>query len=80
MPWFIVKPDEGAQGCGIYLIHSPEQLQNLDQPQLIQEYLAEPYLLQVSPYLSHPILHRLELQDHLKFDLRVYCVIKSLNP
>ncbi len=64
VPWFIVKPDEGAQGCGIYLIHTPEQLQNLDQPQLIQEYIAEPFLL----------------QDNLKFDFRVYAVVKSVNP
>uniref|UniRef100_A0A914WD28 Tubulin polyglutamylase TTLL11 n=1 Tax=Plectus sambesii TaxID=2011161 RepID=A0A914WD28_9BILA len=62
--WFIVKPDEGAQGTGIYLIHSPDQLQKLNHAQLIQEYIAEPFLL----------------SDNLKFDFRVYGVIKSLNP
>lgn len=64
IPWYIVKPDEGSQGCGIYLIQSPEQLQNLDQPQIVQEYINDPFLF----------------QDSLKFDLRIYAVIKTLNP
>lgn len=34
--WFIVKPDEGAQGTGIYLINSPNQIRNVDQRQLVQ--------------------------------------------
>lgn len=64
IPWYIVKPDEGSQGTGIYIIHTPEQLQNLKEPQLVQEYVAEPFLF----------------QDHLKFDLRVYAVIRSIQP
>lgn len=64
IPWFIAKPDGGAQGENIYLFHTPGELKNTSEPQLIQEYLAEPYLL----------------QDKLKFDLRVYGVIKSINP
>lgn len=55
---------QGAQGSGIYLIGSSEDLHNLEYRQLIQEYIAEPYLL----------------KDQLKFDFRVYAVIKSINP
>ncbi|CAD5229334.1 unnamed protein product [Bursaphelenchus okinawaensis] len=62
--WFIVKPDEGAQGVGIYLINQAEQLHSVKDRLLIQEYLDEPYLL----------------KDRLKFDFRVYAVIKSINP
>ncbi|CCD68978.2 Tubulin polyglutamylase ttll-11 [Caenorhabditis elegans] len=62
--WFIVKPDEGAQGTGIYLINSPNQIRNVDQRQLVQEYVADPLLM----------------NDKLKFDFRVYGVIKSINP
>uniref|UniRef100_A0A914H167 Uncharacterized protein n=1 Tax=Globodera rostochiensis TaxID=31243 RepID=A0A914H167_GLORO len=61
---FIVKPDEGAQGTGIYLICSYEELKSTTSRQLIQEYVTDPYLL----------------ADGLKFDLRVYAVIKSINP
>lgn len=62
--WFIVKPDDGAQGLGIYLITSPDQLINVTDRQLIQEYVDEPFLM----------------KDLLKFDFRVYAVIKSINP
>ncbi|KAL3080784.1 hypothetical protein niasHS_014889 [Heterodera schachtii] len=61
---FIVKPDEGAQGMGIYLINSHDQLKSTTTRQLVQEYVIDPYLL----------------PDELKFDLRVYAVIKSINP
>ncbi|KAF7640021.1 hypothetical protein Mgra_00000466 [Meloidogyne graminicola] len=63
---FIVKPDDGAQGNGIYLINSPTELllQTTNQRQLIQEYIPDPYLL----------------SDGLKFDLRVYALIRSINP
>ncbi|GMT32922.1 hypothetical protein PFISCL1PPCAC_24219, partial [Pristionchus fissidentatus] len=62
--WYIVKPDEGAQGTGIYLINNPSQLKNEQQRMLVQEYVADPFLM----------------GDQLKFDFRVYGVIKSLNP
>ncbi|KAL7070923.1 hypothetical protein ACQ4LE_010143 [Meloidogyne hapla] len=62
---FIVKPDDGAQGTGIYLISSPSELLQINSHrQLVQEYMPDPYLL----------------SDGLKFDLRVYAVIRSLNP
>ncbi|CAB3400776.1 unnamed protein product [Caenorhabditis bovis] len=62
--WFIVKPDEGAQGTGIYLINNPDQIRNINVKQLVQEYIANPMLM----------------GDQLKFDFRVYGVIKSINP
>ncbi|CAI5456246.1 unnamed protein product [Caenorhabditis angaria] len=62
--WFIVKPDEGAQGTGIYLINNPDQIRDPAQKQLVQEYVADPLLM----------------SDQLKFDFRVYGVIKSINP
>ncbi|ULT85285.1 hypothetical protein L3Y34_013822 [Caenorhabditis briggsae] len=62
--WFIVKPDEGAQGTGIYLISNPSQIRDTEQQQLVQEYVANPMLM----------------GDKLKFDFRVYGVIKSINP
>ena len=54
----------GAQGTGIYLVNSPNELQSLEGRQLVQEYVPDPYLL----------------PDQLKFDLRVYAVVKSINP
>ncbi|KHN75232.1 Tubulin polyglutamylase TTLL11 [Toxocara canis] len=62
--WYIVKPDDGAQGTGIYLINSPAELKDTTSKQLIQEYVSDPFLL----------------GDSLKFDFRVYAVIKSINP
>ncbi|CAI2355699.1 unnamed protein product [Caenorhabditis sp. 36 PRJEB53466] len=62
--WFIVKPNEGAQGAGIYLINNPNQIRDVEQQQLVQEYVADPLLM----------------GDKLKFDFRVYGVIKSINP
>ncbi|CAJ0565451.1 unnamed protein product, partial [Mesorhabditis spiculigera] len=62
--WYIVKPDEGAQGTGIYLVNHPSQLKDPLQRQLVQEYVADPLLM----------------NDGLKFDFRVYGVIRSINP
>ncbi|KAI1706363.1 tubulin-tyrosine ligase family domain-containing protein [Ditylenchus destructor] len=62
--YYIVKPDDGAQGTGIYLIKSSNELRSTSEKQLVQEYLSDPYLM----------------KDRLKFDFRVYALIKSLNP
>ncbi|KJH41045.1 Tubulin-tyrosine ligase family protein [Dictyocaulus viviparus] len=62
--YFIVKPDDGAQGFGIYLINDPSQIKDPTKKQLVQEYVSDPFLM----------------KDQLKFDFRVYGVIKSLNP
>uniref|UniRef100_A0A915IIF9 Uncharacterized protein n=1 Tax=Romanomermis culicivorax TaxID=13658 RepID=A0A915IIF9_ROMCU len=62
--WYIAKPDGGAQGENIQIFRRPSQLSDQDQLQIVQEYILEPFLL----------------NDKLKFDLRVYAVIKSINP
>ena len=63
-PVFIVKPDEGSQGDGIYLIHDPrDYIFTLSKSHIVQEYIAEPFLL-----------------EELKFDFRVYVVLANLDP
>lgn len=42
---YIVKPDEGAQGEGIFLIQHPRDLAHLRHPSVVQEYVAKPLLL-----------------------------------
>ena len=63
---FILKPDGGSQGDGIFLTQSVHDLQlstALARPSVIQEYITEPYLL-----------------EKFKFDLRIYVVLKCLDP
>ncbi|XP_037548473.1 tubulin polyglutamylase TTLL11 [Nematolebias whitei] len=66
-PTFIVKPDGGSQGCGIYLIRDPNDLKLVVGSQakqaVVQEYISKPLLI-----------------DKLKFDIRLYVLIKSLEP
>ncbi|XP_030635886.1 tubulin polyglutamylase TTLL11 [Chanos chanos] len=66
-PTFIVKPDSGSQGDGIYLIREPAELRVLSGCQLkqavVQEYIQKPLLI-----------------DKLKFDIRLYVLIRSLEP
>ncbi|XP_015240035.1 PREDICTED: tubulin polyglutamylase TTLL11 [Cyprinodon variegatus] len=66
-PTFIVKPDGGSQGDGIYLIRDPSDLKLMvgSQPKqaVVQEYINKPLLI-----------------DKLKFDIRLYVLIKSLEP
>lgn len=42
---YIVKPDEGAQGEGIFLIQNPRDLCNIRLPSVVQKYLPKPFLL-----------------------------------
>ena len=42
---FIVKPDEGSQGEGIYLIRDPSEYLKTDRRMIVQEYLDKPFLL-----------------------------------
>ena len=42
---FIVKPDEGAQGDGIFLVQHPRHLTHLRYPSVVQEYVSKPLLL-----------------------------------
>ncbi|XP_072310639.1 tubulin polyglutamylase TTLL11 [Eucyclogobius newberryi] len=64
---FIVKPDGGSQGDGIYLIRDPSDLKIVAGSQakqgVVQEYIHKPLLI-----------------DKLKFDIRLYVLIKSLEP
>ncbi|KAK7896094.1 hypothetical protein WMY93_021419 [Mugilogobius chulae] len=64
---FIVKPDGGSQGDGIYLIRDPNDLKLVAGSQakqgVVQEYIHKPLLI-----------------DKLKFDIRLYVLIKSLEP
>uniref|UniRef100_A0A8C3A196 Tubulin tyrosine ligase-like family, member 11 n=1 Tax=Cyclopterus lumpus TaxID=8103 RepID=A0A8C3A196_CYCLU len=66
-PTFIVKPDGGSQGDGIYLIRDPGDLKPMVGSQakqaVVQEYIQKPLLI-----------------DKLKFDIRLYVLLKSLEP
>ncbi|XP_019908948.3 tubulin polyglutamylase TTLL11 isoform X2 [Esox lucius] len=66
-PTFIVKPDGGSQGDGIYLIRDPSDLRVIAGSQtkqsVVQEYIHKPLLI-----------------DKLKFDIRLYVLVKSLEP
>ncbi|KAM6901070.1 tubulin polyglutamylase TTLL11 [Lycodopsis pacificus] len=66
-PTFIVKPDGGSQGDGIYLIRDPGDLKLMVGTQakqaVVQEYIQKPLLI-----------------DKLKFDIRLYVLLKSLEP
>ncbi|XP_017286699.1 tubulin polyglutamylase TTLL11 [Kryptolebias marmoratus] len=66
-PTFIVKPDGGSQGDGIYLIRDPSDLKLMVGSQakqaVVQEYIPKPLLI-----------------DKLKFDIRLYVLIRSLEP
>ncbi|KAF4073162.1 hypothetical protein AMELA_G00255720 [Ameiurus melas] len=64
---FIVKPDSGSQGDGIYLIRDPADLRAISGSQVkqavVQEYIQKPLLI-----------------DKLKFDVRLYVLVRSLDP
>ncbi|KAM4761082.1 LOW QUALITY PROTEIN: tubulin polyglutamylase TTLL11 [Cyanocitta cristata] len=66
-PTFIVKPDGGCQGDGIYLIKDPGDIRLMgsiqSRPAVVQEYICKPLLM-----------------DKLKFDIRLYVLLKSLEP
>ncbi|XP_049629026.1 tubulin polyglutamylase TTLL11 [Suncus etruscus] len=66
-PTFIVKPDGGCQGDGIYLIRDPSDIRLAgtlqSRPAVVQEYICKPLLI-----------------DKLKFDIRLYVLLKSLEP
>ncbi|XP_006150577.2 tubulin polyglutamylase TTLL11 [Tupaia chinensis] len=66
-PTFIVKPDGGCQGDGIYLIKDPSDIRLAgtlqSRPAVVQEYICKPLLI-----------------DKLKFDIRLYVLLKSLEP
>ena len=63
-PTFIIKPDVGSQGEGIYLVRDAgEYIVTPNKMHVCQEYLGNVFLI-----------------DKFKFDLRVYTVLTSLDP
>lgn len=42
---YIVKPDGGAQGEGIFLIQNPRDICRLKVPSIVQEYISKPLLI-----------------------------------
>ncbi|CAF3933464.1 unnamed protein product, partial [Rotaria magnacalcarata] len=42
---FIVKPSDGSQGEGIYLLRDPSHIINTNRPHVIQEYIDQPLLM-----------------------------------
>ncbi|XP_051552501.1 tubulin polyglutamylase TTLL11-like isoform X1 [Myxocyprinus asiaticus] len=66
-PTFIFKPDCGSQGDGIYLIRDPADLRVISGSQIKQAVVQE--------YIQKPLLI-----DKLKFDIRLYVLVHSLEP
>ena len=62
-PTFIIKPEAGCQGRGIYLTKKIDSALTSGGNMVVQQYLTNPYLI-----------------DGLKFDLRVYVLLKSVQP
>ena len=67
---FILKPNDGSQGDGIYLLRDAEECFKIipkkkihTKSYIVQEYIHNPFLI-----------------DGLKSDLRIYVVIVSLKP
>lgn len=63
--YYILKPDEGSQGDGIYLFKCPMDLTQgtLSRNSVVQHYIHNPLLI-----------------DGFKFDLRLYVLIANLDP
>ncbi|OHS96057.1 Tubulin-tyrosine ligase family protein [Tritrichomonas foetus] len=69
---FIIKPDRGSQGRGITLVQDPENLPyassfNGSSPEIGTNAVAQEY---IPPFLI----------DGLKFDLRIYVLVTSVDP
>ncbi|XP_067660709.1 tubulin polyglutamylase TTLL11-like [Haliotis asinina] len=63
-PTYIVKPSEGSQGEGIYLLREPTQYNSHNgRCHIVQEYLSNVFLL-----------------EKFKFDLRVYVTVTNVEP
>lgn len=59
---FIIKPDLGSQGRGIFLVQDAQSVKECTEPAIAQEY--------ISPFLI----------NQLKFDLRIYVLVTSVDP
>lgn len=88
---FIVKPNDGSQGDGIYLIDSVDEY--LKRATLTrsgsstsanggdnQRTCARPHANHHKMHIVQEYIHNPYLIDGLKFDLRIYVVILSLKP
>jgi hypothetical protein len=64
--WWIIKPSNSAQGKGIYITNDVRD---------VQQSLANKQSLVASHYISNPMLI-----NGLKYDLRIYVGITSINP
>eukprot|EP00002_Diphylleia_rotans_P004376 TRINITY_DN1319_c0_g2_i5.p1 TRINITY_DN1319_c0_g2~~TRINITY_DN1319_c0_g2_i5.p1 ORF type:complete len:1041 (+),score=232.86 TRINITY_DN1319_c0_g2_i5:50-3172(+) len=64
---FIMKPNAGSQGRGIYLVKKPEDIIQPDNgpfpAMVVQQYLSKPLLI-----------------DGYKFDMRIYALIMGCDP
>jgi tubulin polyglutamylase TTLL11 len=67
--WFIVKPDAGSQGDGIFLTNSYSDLVGRMRATSNSKSFV------VQRYLPHPVLI-----DGCKFDIRLYVLVTSLEP
>ena len=79
---YIVKPDHGCQGKGIYLAKSPKQVEKIRKNQAAGEEMVVQWVQFCSvisnnyrKYVMHPLLI-----DGFKFDLRVYVLVSSIDP
>ena len=63
--YFILKPDEGSQGDGIYLFRNPMDLTQgtMSRNSVVQRYIGNPLLI-----------------DGFKFDFRLYVLVSNLDP
>jgi hypothetical protein len=74
--WFIVKPDKGSQGDGIFLTNSREDLESKIEAAQIATALnnGEPLMNVMQRYLMNPLLI-----GGVKFDLRLYVLMTGAD-
>ena len=73
--FWIIKPAQSSQGKGIYITNDFNEIsQNMINQQNMSESQIAPTLI-ASHYISNPLLI-----DGLKFDLRIYVAVTSVEP